>query len=85
MCETESTTHTHTHTHTHSNSQPQDGKSKAQEEEPQHQHPSKGTSLIADSGVDLVVAGGAVDCAGVLTEPAQEANGWSEAEDICTH
>ena len=42
---------------------PQNRKGQAQEEEQEHQEPSKGARLIANPGVDLVVAGGAVDSA----------------------
>ena len=41
--------------------------------------PGKTTSLIADWDVDLIVAGGAVDCAGRLTEPAR--GKWMECND----
>lgn len=59
--------------HTH-NSQPQDGKGNAHEEDQEHQEPSKGARFIANPGVDLVVAGGAVDSAGSLPKPAHSGN-----------
>ena len=70
----------HACTNTH-NSQPQDRKGKAQKEDHQHQQPSKGPSLIANSSVDLVVAGGTIDRARRLTKPVHEGMRWSEIRD----